>query len=81
MIARVDPTDVTRLAVALPRSVGSAVVRNRIRRRLRVVFRALDQAGQIPAGSYLVSFSSSSGPLESSELSWLMRDLMAQVPR
>ena len=81
MIARVDPTDVTRLAVALPRSVGSAVLRNRLRRRLKVVFRGLDESGQVPSGSYLVSFSSSSSALNSSELTDLMADLMAQVPR
>jgi ribonuclease P protein component len=81
MIARVDPTDVTRLAVALPRSVGSAVVRNRIRRRLRVVFRGLDELGQIPAGSYLVSFADSSGALKSSEMAELMGDLMARVSK
>lgn len=81
MIARVDPTDVTRLAVALPRSVGPAVVRNRIRRRLRVVFRGLDELGQIPTGSYLVSFSRTSSALDSGEIRDLMADLMAQVPR
>lgn len=41
------------LAFALPRRIGSAVVRNRIRRRVRAVFTQLD-AEMIPSGNYLV---------------------------
>lgn len=39
--ARVRPTDglATRIAVSAPRTVGSAVVRNRARRRVREAFR------------------------------------------
>lgn len=46
-----------RIAFAIPRSVGTAVVRNRARRRLRAQFRALivEDAHQIPDGAYLVS--------------------------
>lgn len=43
----------TRLAFAITRRVGSAVVRNRLRRRLRAVF--LDLAPTLPAGAVLVS--------------------------
>jgi ribonuclease P protein component len=43
-----------RLAFAVPRRVGNAVVRNRVRRRLRASFRELVRAGQAPAGAYLV---------------------------
>jgi ribonuclease P protein component len=41
-----------RVAYAVPRKVGTAVERNRCRRRLRAV--AVDATSEIPAGSYLV---------------------------
>jgi ribonuclease P protein component len=41
-----------RLAFAINRQVGGAVVRNRIRRRLRAVF--ADLAPSLPAGAYLL---------------------------
>lgn len=42
----------TRLAFAIDRQVGNAVVRNRLRRRLRASFRAL--APTVPFGTYLL---------------------------
>lgn len=44
------------LAYATPRRLGPAVVRNRIRRRLRAVFRELaeDRSVPLPPGDYLV---------------------------
>jgi ribonuclease P protein component len=42
----------TRLAVATPRSIGSAVVRNRVRRRIKHQFAGV--APTLPAGDYLV---------------------------
>jgi ribonuclease P protein component len=48
-------TDV-RVAYAIGRRVGPAVVRNRVRRRLRAAAREIDVAsGGLPAGAYLVS--------------------------
>ncbi len=41
-----------RLAMAVGREVGSAVERNRVRRRLRAVFAGL--APELPAGAYLL---------------------------
>src|SRR5258708_21849607 len=43
-----------RVGFAVGRSVGGAVVRNRIRRRLRAGFRELVRAGTLPGGAYLV---------------------------
>jgi ribonuclease P protein component len=44
-----------RVAYAIPRPVGSAVVRNRLRRRLRAIFVDIDRsANPLPAGDYLV---------------------------
>jgi len=46
-----------RVAYALNRKVGSAVVRNRIRRRLRAALAGMDRAEphRLPAGAYLFS--------------------------
>lgn len=42
------------VAFALPRTVGSAVVRNRLRRQLRAAARSLQEDGLLPPASYLV---------------------------
>ena len=47
-----------RVAYAIPRIVGPAVVRNRIRRRLRAIAVDLDRRPQgVPVGDYLVRVS------------------------
>ncbi|MCY3559761.1 MAG: ribonuclease P protein component [bacterium] len=46
-----------RVAVAVPRRAGSAVVRNRLRRRLRAVMRELGDPARgptFPSGDYLI---------------------------
>lgn len=43
-----------RVSFALPRSAGSAVERNRCRRRAREIFRELERSGHLPAGTYLM---------------------------
>ncbi len=54
-----------RAGFALGRSVGGAVVRNRVRRRLRAALRELQAAGRLPAGAYLLG-----GTAELAELPW-----------
>ena len=51
--ARIRATDTSeaRLAVAAPRSVGTAVVRNRARRRVRAAFRQAAAADAGPGGA------------------------------
>lgn len=48
-----EPTAPPRVAFAIGRTVGSAVVRNRLRRRLREILRRAD----LPAGDFLVGIS------------------------
>lgn len=45
---------VTRLAFALPRSFGSAVQRNRVRRRCRAALQQIDGTTGLPGGSVLI---------------------------
>jgi len=55
-VAFVPGGDHVRVAYAVGRRVGPAVVRNRLRRRLRAAAREIDLAtGGLPAGAYLVS--------------------------
>jgi ribonuclease P protein component len=49
-----DPTPLARTAFAVDRRAGTAVVRNRIRRRLRAGLRQLATAGVLRPGAYLV---------------------------
>ena len=53
-----------RVAYAVNRSVGNAVVRNRVRRRLRAVV----QSAALEPGAYLVSASAAAGTLPFDEL-------------
>jgi len=50
------PGDLVRVAFAIPRSVGGAVVRNRIRRRIKAVLFELSTSdpGSVPGGDYLI---------------------------
>ncbi|MHB1535700.1 MAG: ribonuclease P protein component [Acidimicrobiales bacterium] len=47
-----DPAEPPRVALAIGRRTGSAVVRNRLRRRLRMLMR--ESAPQLAPGSYLI---------------------------
>lgn len=58
-----------RVAYAIPRTVGPAVVRNRIRRRLRAIVADLDRRPQgVPIGDYLVRVSPGAADLSYDEL-------------
>jgi ribonuclease P protein component len=54
-----------RVAFAVGRTIGGAVLRNRIRRRLRAALRELRADGRLPAGTYLVG-----GQAELAHLPW-----------
>jgi ribonuclease P protein component len=60
-----DPlSDEVRVAYAIPRTVGTAVVRNRLRRRLRAACAELAP----PSGAYLVSVSTGAAACTYAEL-------------
>jgi ribonuclease P protein component len=65
-----------RAAFAVGRAVGPAVVRNRIRRRLRAILREEDVAGRVPAGSYLVRADRDAAALGYQELRALLADVL-----
>ena len=69
------PDSPARVAFAIGRGVGSAVVRNRLRRRLRAV---LADAGLAP-GAYLVSVGPDAVHLSSSELRAAVSAALASV--
>ena len=65
-----------RVAFAVGKTIGGAVVRNRVRRRLRAAVRTLQQQGRLPAGAYLLG-----GTAELARLPWsaLVADLDAAI--
>lgn len=52
MLPTEDATGPVRAGFVVPKSVGGAIVRNKVKRRLRHLVR--DQLGQLPAGTDLV---------------------------
>ena len=62
------PPSRARFAWAVSRKVGGAVVRNRLRRRLREAVEALARADQVPPGAYLVSVAPEAAALPYEEL-------------
>ena len=77
-LAWVPAPDPPRVAYAIGKRVGGAVVRNRLRRRLRAVFAALPEAA-VPGGDYLVGAQPEAATLSFPELSALVSGLLASV--
>jgi ribonuclease P protein component len=73
---RSAPAGPPRAAFTVGRSAGGAVVRNRIRRRLRAALRELQRTDGLPAGTYLLGASA-----DVAHLAWadLLRDLGSAV--
>ena len=71
-----DPALPPRVAFAIGRRVGGAVVRNRLRRRLR----ALVVRSAPAPGDYLIGVSPAGADLTSSQLSGHLRSALAAVP-
>lgn len=68
------PTDRPRVAYAIGRKVGGAVVRNRLRRRLRAVVAELDPV--LEPGAYLVGATAEAAPLSFGELQAIMSEVL-----
>lgn len=71
------------MAYAVPRSFGSAVQRNRVRRRLREIVRSADRSGQLPGLWILVGVMPGRGEPTHSELErWFHRaiDRLGSAP-
>lgn len=66
-----------RVAFAIGRRVGGAVVRNRIRRRLRSALREIHRRGGLPEGAYLLSGDERLATLPWPELVALTDELVA----
>ena len=74
-----DPTAPPRVAYAVGRRVGGAVVRNRIRRRLRAV--VSDVRGLLRPGTYLIGAAAAAADLPYGELTSMVSDaLTAALP-
>ncbi len=56
------------MAYAIGRRVGPAVVRNRVRRRLRHAAQDLARSDRLPAGAYLVSVGPEAAGMSQAEL-------------
>ncbi|MGB1506918.1 MAG: ribonuclease P protein component [Acidimicrobiales bacterium] len=76
LVSCVDFSQRVRIGYAIPRSVGSAVVRNRLRRRLRAVLAELDNEADLPGGNHLVRVSAPLTDWSHAKLRTTMADLM-----
>lgn len=70
-----------RIGFAVGKHAGGAVVRNRIRRRLRAVGRELVVAGDLPGGAYLIGANATVATMPWSELVALVRATVAAASR
>jgi ribonuclease P protein component len=76
--AREEPEGEPRLGLAVPKSLGGAVVRNRVKRRLREAWRSL--IGDVPAGRdyVLIARPGLADATEKRGFAWL-RERVAEV--
>ena len=72
-----DPGDPPRVAIATPRSIGNAVTRNRVRRRLRAAVRA--HRGDLVGGAYLLGAGRDAATVPFDELSEAVGELLRSV--
>ena len=73
-----------RVAFAIGKAAAGAVVRNRIRRRLRAALRGLRSEGALPTGAYLVAVGAAGASVATmpwSELRSLLRHTVTEASR
>jgi ribonuclease P protein component len=78
-----DPPGITtppRVAFALGRALGPAVVRNRVRRQLRVMLQAASSAGTLPSGMFLIGAQPTAASRSFVELQFDLTQLLRRVP-
>ena len=63
------------------KAAGGAVLRNRVRRRLRAALRQLATEGRLPAGSYLLGGSAALATMRWTELVELVAATIAEAQR
>jgi ribonuclease P protein component len=68
------------VAFAIGRRVGPAVVRNRLRRRLRDEVGVLVRAGQVPAGAYLIGLTPAAAEVDGPALRGHLRRALGVAP-
>jgi ribonuclease P protein component len=68
-----------RVAFALGRALGSAVVRNRVRRRLRALLQRSSSQAELPPGTYLFGAVPAAASLSSPELQFDLNLLLQRV--
>jgi ribonuclease P protein component len=68
-----------RVAYAIGRNVGSAVVRNRLRRRLRALAHEWARAGELRPGWYLLGAAPAAAQLDSGTLARMFSQLMTKI--
>lgn len=72
-------SDLCEVAFAIPRRAGSAVRRNRCRRRLRALLDARERAGLLPTGAYLVSVQPELIDAPQTELAGVLDELLQRL--
>lgn len=76
LLSRPNLTQSARVGHAIPRNVGSAVVRNRIKRRVRAVLIELDSEFGLPGGDHLIRVTAPITDWSHAKLRRTMADLM-----
>jgi ribonuclease P protein component len=72
-----DPAEPARVAFAVGRRVGSAVERNRVRRRLRALVR--ETPAPVPAGAYLIGAAPTATELSYAQLGAALDDALRKT--
>jgi ribonuclease P protein component len=80
-LADAVPVVPVRVAYGVGRAVGTSVVRNRTRRRLRAVMGEAYRQGELVPGSYLVSVGREAADLSFQELRAVTRDALVATRR
>lgn len=70
-----------RVHLAVPKSVGTAVVRNRVRRRVRETLRELAREEVLAGGEYYLGVSAPLERLSAAELRAMMSELLKDLQR